>query len=326
MSMPGNHQRQRRARWIGIHFPVLIGVALMAVLTLWYPQLPDPVATHWDGSGADGFTARIAFLFIAPVLVVLSSIPMAAIALLTPQWSQAHRVLISLAAGMAVLLGGIVLALAQSARGAGSEVAASAPSLLSPFLAGLIVWVGAWLLTPGATSEPAAPVPPEKAVGEVDVEWSTTVFAEGPILIFLGISMIPALVLTVWLLLADLADGLVLTVILGVCVLLLVGLLAFRIRITPAGFLARSIIGWPRISVPARTIATVEVEQIDPLGDFGGWGIRWMGRKRLGLVFHAGDGIVITQHSGRVVAVTLTEAHTAQAALSAAIERLSGRE
>ena len=55
-----------------------------------------------------------------------------------------------------------------------------------------------------------------------------------------------------------------------------------------------------------------------PFGDFGGWGIRWGIDGRFGIVLRTGEGIEVTGENGRVRVVTIDDAATAAAVLSAA--------
>ena len=50
----------------------------------------------------------------------------------------------------------------------------------------------------------------------------------------------------------------------------------------PRGFVVRSALGWPRLSIPAAELAKAGATTVDPMADFGGWGFRWVigpGRK-----------------------------------------------
>jgi hypothetical protein len=93
----------------------------------------------------------------------------------------------------------------------------------------------------------------------------------------------------------------------------------FVVTAGPRGFVVRSALGWPRLSVPAASLAKAGVVQIDPLSDFGGWGIRWVvgpSRKgRWGIVTHRGPGLEVVRRDGRSIVVTVDDAGTAAAVL-----------
>src|SRR5690554_8235704 len=46
---------RRRVVLIGGVIPVAIASIAAVVMISWIPELPDPIAVHWSGSGADGF-------------------------------------------------------------------------------------------------------------------------------------------------------------------------------------------------------------------------------------------------------------------------------
>jgi hypothetical protein len=93
----------------------------------------------------------------------------------------------------------------------------------------------------------------------------------------------------------------------------------FVVTAGPRGFVVRSALGWPRLSIPAASLAKAGVVQIDPLSDFGGWGIRWVvgpSRKgRWGIVTHRGPGLEVVRRDGRSIVVTVDDAGTAAAVL-----------
>ncbi len=110
--------------------------------------------------------------------------------------------------------------------------------------------------------------------------------------------------------------------------LLLVVLLVtaqFVVTAGPRGFTVRSALGWPRLSIPAGSLAKAGVVQIDPMADFGGWGIRWAigpNRKgRWGIVTHRGPGLEVFGSDGRSIVVTIDDPGTAAAVLQTYITR-----
>jgi hypothetical protein len=93
----------------------------------------------------------------------------------------------------------------------------------------------------------------------------------------------------------------------------------FVVTAGPRGFIVRSALGWPRLSIPAVSLAKAGVVQIDPMADFGGWGIRWVigpsRRGRWGIVTHRGPGLEVVRRDGRSIVVTVDDAGTAAAVL-----------
>lgn len=93
----------------------------------------------------------------------------------------------------------------------------------------------------------------------------------------------------------------------------------FVVSAGPQGFLVRSVVGWPRLSIPVADLATAGVVDVDPLADFGGWGVRWVigpGRKgRWGIVTRRGTSLEVVRRDGRSIVVTVDDARTAAAVL-----------
>lgn len=312
---------RRRALLVGVCAPLIIAVLTAGVLALWYPRLPDPVATHWGAAGPDGLTPARTLLFLAPALIAGSSLPTSAVVLFhgRSSWSRTHRVLLGLSAGVAVLLSCTVLLFTYPQRdlpdGAHAPVSAG-PSLVLALLVGACAWALATLAAPASvhTSATGRKIPAAPTAGAPG-EWSATILPDAPMLIFVSIALAPLVIMTAWMAVAGSDEWWILALILLGTVLLLASFLAFRIRIDAAGLEARSMLGWPRIRVPAAEIASVEVATIDPLGDFGGWGLRW-GRRRLGIVLRSGEGLLITRTDGRLIGITLDDAEAAGATLA----------
>ncbi|MFP3821360.1 hypothetical protein SB658_21920, partial [Bacillus sp. SIMBA_008] len=59
---------------------------------------------------------------------------------------------------------------------------------------------------------------------------------------------------------------------------------AFRVRVTPEGFAARALIGWPRIEIPLDEVESARAVDVSPFGEFGGWGWRIALDGRTGIV------------------------------------------
>lgn len=104
--------------------------------------------------------------------------------------------------------------------------------------------------------------------------------------------------------------------------LLLVVLLVtaqFVVTAGPRGFTVRSAIGWPRLHIAATNLAKAGVIAVDPMADFGGWGLRWVigptHKGRWGVVTCRGPGLEVFRHDGRSIVVTVDDPGTAAAVL-----------
>lgn len=93
----------------------------------------------------------------------------------------------------------------------------------------------------------------------------------------------------------------------------------FVVTAGPGGFVVRSTLGWPRFSVPASELASAGTVPVDPMADFGGWGIRWVigprGKGRWGIVTRRGPGLEVVRRDGRSIVVTVDDTGTAAAVL-----------
>ena len=74
-----------------------------------------------------------------------------------------------------------------------------------------------------------------------------------------------------------------------------------RVAITPQRLAVRlGVLGLPLLRLPLDQIAAVEVLSFNPLGDFGGWGVRYSFRKRMwGYFFANTRGVKIQTTAGK---------------------------
>lgn len=113
----------------------------------------------------------------------------------------------------------------------------------------------------------------------------------------------------------------VLIVVTIVCAAAVVSTLAFHVRVDATGLTVNSIVGLPRVHVPLRDIASVEAVDVNPMGEFGGWGLRWAPGGGFGVVLRSGPGIRVHRTNGKVVTVTVEDAATGAALLGALTAR-----
>ena len=64
-------------------------------------------------------------------------------------------------------------------------------------------------------------------------------------------------------------------------------------------------------------IDRVEAVQVNPMGEFGGWGLRWAPGGGFGVVLRSGPGIRVRRTGGKVFTVTVDDAATGAALLEA---------
>ncbi len=324
---------KRRARLVGLYLPLVVVAAATAVTLAWIPRLPDPAATHWGlEGGPDGFASPWIYLWLSAglgfglALMMWAMFEFGGRGGAMPLWSPFQRLLAAFNAGFSVFLvtvtiGSMAVQLdledASDAGGVGGIVSLA-------FAAWIAVTVAAWFAQPRVEVSANA-ANPTQALAVSDTERAVWFGQIHPSRIFFAvIGTTVALLLGVPILLFLMTvDSPVRWIMLGV-LLIIAGLaittMWFHVRIDADGLEARSTLGWPVIRLPAGDIERVEVTRIVPLAEFGGWGLRW-GPGRFGIIMRAGEGLVATRRDGRIFAITIDDAPTAAALLTASAER-----
>ena len=180
------------------------------------------------------------------------------------------------------------------------------------------------VVTAQAATLPATPL--ALAAHEQVLWMRTTSIAQGAaIAIFAGV-----LVLAVAAAVAGVtgADPLVVWLLVGCAALLLVlaaTTLAFHVRVDDSGLHVDSVLGIPRFHVPLADIESAARVEVNPMGEFGGWGLRLSTGRRFGVVLRAGDAIEVLRRSGKRFVVTVDDAATGAALLEALVSRAASR-
>lgn len=331
-SSPDVRRARRAFLTVGVWIPLGIAAAGVAVMLALLPAMPDTIAIHWNAAGEpDGFAAAwvtpVVFAGVGPLLPLL-------IALLgraaggNGSWGSTQRFLA--AAGLAATLFLTTMITWTFVAQRGLEDARDAPSALPALGVGAILAVvggiAGWVAQPkfalggaNGAGEPAETLvlhPDERAA------WlrTTTMAPTGVVVIGLATGLLAALAVVfgltgseVWWLLALLA------VVLGALALTTT---VFRVRVDQRGLRVASPLGVPRFGVPLHEVESVEVVRVTPVGDFGGWGLRLGVDGRFGIVLHAGPAIQVERRGARTLVVTVDDAATGAALLSA----LAGRD
>lgn len=322
--------RQVRARiiLIGGILPVLIAVLATLLMLTWMGELPDPIAIHWGPSGVDGYGPAAGLLFVPlgmtalfSFFAVVSAIGAAAEFGIT----RTQKIL---------LVSGLWLSIALSAGIAGSfelqrglSDAAQAEGPLVPLLIGVLVGLaaaaGAWFLLPQAdtivsNAEDAEPL----SVGKGEhLAWTRAVSISPFVLTILVVAVV--LVAIVSILTLVIGNGGFWTSVASLALIVVVGSSVSYWRVTADrhGLSVRSIFGWPRIRVWADDIASARVIDVNAAGEFGGWGYRWAGKGRTGIILRDGQAIEVTKKNGKSFVVTVDDARTGARVLATVIAR-----
>jgi amino acid transporter len=291
----------------------------------WLPDMPPTVATHWNGSGPDGFGPAWAVPLDTAVLGLGLVALFTAIMLAGTRdgrWGPMMRLLGALSIGVNVL---IVVGITWSfGMQRGLADPHDAPGIGLQFLAcsAIAIAVGfiGWLVQPNVTTdgrEPSRTVEPlHLAAGERAVWVRTTAMNRAGMVVLIA----SILVLAVGTAVAAATDSTAMWLMLGLTLLLAVltvTTLVFRVRVDDRGLVARSPLGIPRFHVPIDDVAAVAITNVSPTADFGGWGIRLAPDGAFGIVLGAGEALQITRRNGRRFVVTVDDAATAAALLEA---------
>jgi hypothetical protein len=327
MARPAPETTWRRRARSAVTWSAAISLALTAVAALvvwsWRDELPAQVGSHWGGSGtADDTMSVPGFLLAAAVTSVAMTALFAGLGLTLGRNASTRRTL----AGAIVWSGGLGAALMLSLatqRGLEDGTEATMPGwllavvLLGPVVPGVVVAA----LVPGDPRLPAtSPVPADAPRATLDAgeapRWSARVGVGG---VGLAVSLTAVLVTVV---VAVLFELWALLVVPAVLVVLLGAVLAFTVRIDAHGLHVRSVLGWPRTRVPADEIVRASVTQVNPLGDFGGWGWRaGLDARSVGVVLRTGDALTVERTGDRVFVVTTDDAAEAAALLNTVADR-----
>lgn len=297
--------------------PLGVLAATLAVVRVWSADLPDPVASHFGPDGADGWTALSTLAWAITGSVLGFSLGMWAVGRFLGRQAVTRRFANALAVWFAVFLCGVLLGTLVGQRGlvdaARAEV--SDAVLAIGLLASTLAAVAAAVTTPGDRPMPtSAPVP--DGVPRLDLspgEQATWVRRVAPRRFELVLGALVAFSVAI----GAVSGQWVFAAVLGV---LLLGVLAtalhWTVTVDGTGLTARTLVRVPRFHVPLDEVEAADVVDIDPMGDFGGWGLRTGLDGRTGIVMRRGEAIRVRRTGGREVVVTVDDAGTAAGLLN----------
>ncbi len=308
MQIPRQVARPRDYLLIIAAVVVSIGATLV-----YYPSLPDPVASHWGFSGApDGFMPKRLDAMLMPLLVASAGVFV---------WAAgradraAAQLMVGLANGLAVFFAGLRITTFRANTNAATWADAAnitAFDLLVPLavggLAGIITAYGAryrpeHVVQVRSVSASARASANEQFDGYVTAKTMTVVPAITAAGGFLVYTTVPA------------PQGVAIAVLLGV--ITVVAALATRARMqvdaerVTVGF---GPFGLPRITWPMAVIDDVVVLDVEPLA-YGGWGYRILPGVRA-VVLRRGEGIRLSCTGKPDLVITIDEAQSAAAVIA----------
>ena len=323
---PADLRRARRAfLLVGLAAPLVIAAAALAPILIWLPELPDRVVTHWGPNGPDGFGSPDMYIWLQ--LIVGLGVPLLltlpVLGLMREAWGMTCRLLAAVSLGASVLIASASVGSVAVQRGGGDGAGIGVVMAIG-FSGMLVFGVVGWFLQPNVTMSPATrrAVQLGLAPGE-RAAWFGTAAMGRPGVIGLVLAVLLLAATTAWVFVMDVGVGWILAAATLLVIVLIATSLVFRVRVSAEGLRVRSIAGWPRWSIPASDITDVRAVSVNPMGDFGGWGVRIAVDGRMGVVLRTGDGLQVTRRSGRRFVVTVDDAATAAAVLSTAVKGVS---
>lgn len=270
----------------------LISAALLGWSLLLLGEAPDPLAVHFSGSTPDGFASPWTLWIFSTALVIAILGFFCWCAPRGLAYGAAARFHAASMAFGCFLVSGTALTLLRLTPGTPLTVAP-----IIALLGGAIV--GSALIAlitrpvPHHHDSPVVPGALEIPAGGA-ATWIGSTSLPLPLPLILGTTataLLGGALFQPWLLPAGL---LVLLVSLSTA--------AWQIRADSRGLALASLMGWPRLTVPATQIEHAEVARLNP-ADWGGWGWRLSPRGRA-LLLRGGTGLRVHLHNGTVVEVS----------------------
>jgi hypothetical protein len=319
-TIPASAAPRRLVTVVGLVLPLAL-IAVSAVLMLVaLPSAPDEVIINW---GVDGHhQTGPAWTFPAITALTGAGIPLVL-------WATGVRG--RQVSDSSVLLASVGLAIAAMLAVVMPWMLIAQPTdALVPTITGLAIGIGlgagSWFLLPRDPSPASTAIiaePISRPSGATSV-W--TMIARMPLGARLGIAggiLMSAIAVAIIIVVGGSAGwwSLMLPVVLTIAFLTTT---EFRVTAGPAGLIVRSAIGWPTYRIPAAEIERVEVTAVDPMADFGGWGLRigfargGAPRRPFGVVLRRGEAIEVRRRDGRGFVVTVDDAAIGAAVLAAA--------
>lgn len=318
---------------VGVIVPLALAAIGIAVILVSIPELPNPVAVHW---GLTDGPDRFGNIAVPLLLITVPTLAHCALSLAVTRYSKdgiftaIQRFVLAMAPFLAAVLTASMAGSIIIQRGLPD--ASAAPSIASvlgiAIGSGVLLGLAGWLVLPTPTPRAEAASIAAPTVELTSTERATWTQRIGPnrtvtgsLAVFAVLAVVAgtatmAVAAPLWASVVFLALALVLAVGVG-------GSMFWRITVDGRGLDARAAIGFPHLRVPLDEIDAATVTNVRVGRDFGGWGLRWGGAGRYGVITRSGEALVITRTRGRTLTLTVPGAGTAAALLISLRERLS---
>jgi len=326
----------RRFVLVAIWLPVALVAVGLLVQLIALPQLPSTIAVHWNAAGeADGFAPAwtqplmtVLFGLGLPLLMALTSLS----GLRRGDRGPTYRLMGASAAAVSALV--TVALTATLVMQVGLDDPSQAPTVWIPLtfslVGGAAVGVAAWFLQPRTESLDAAtrPATPLALAPNERVLWIRTISMStgAAVAIVAAVLLVAVGAVVAWVTGSEPAIAWILTAVAVVLVFFAATTLAFHVRVDDTGLHVVSVLGIPRFRVPLADVGSAACVTVNPMGEFGGWGVRIApSGRRFGIVLRAGEALEATRRNGRRFVVTVDDAQTAAALLEALAQRAGAR-
>lgn len=320
---------ERTPRWVLI-LPAMITLVSVVVSVVWIwtirAELPEPLARHWGANGrADGFSPLWQHLVFSAVFPVLMAAFMLALGAGVRQERSMAAVTSGLSVFLCVLMAGTVIA--QRGLADARDASADVWILFAVGAGAAVGVVVALLVRRRSVPKAVRPVRLSPTAPRKDVPVGTHAAWLGRTRVGKGawISLVGSTALLMALGVLSIVSG---SVFGGITMLFIaVGIAVLgsscwaRVTVDRRGVRVRSLgfITWTRIEL--ESIEGAGVKAVDPLGDFGGYGIRGGFDGSMGVITSAGPALRIERAGENPFWVTVDDAEQAAATVNGLLTR-----
>jgi hypothetical protein len=317
-----------RIALVAVVLPFALAVVGVALQLAWLPELPETIATHWGfGGEPDSFGPAWSMPLMLGVLGVLVPTLFGVVLARTvrPEGPTATQKLLAVASLFTVTLLSIVVT-ASIAIQRGLPVGSPSPTILPvlgiAFGTALLLAAAGWFVlpraVPGVSIRDGATPPLPVAPGELVVWVGHARFSTWVMIVLCAVIAVATAAVAFVIALRGPWPLAIVPVVLLVAVL---GTANWRVRVDAEGLTVRPTLGWPLYRVALSEVASAATTTVVPLGEFGGFGIRWGLGRRLGIITRGGEALEVLRHDGRAIVVTVDDAATAAGLLTALAAR-----
>ncbi|MEU4316663.1 hypothetical protein [Nocardia sp. NPDC024068] len=306
--------------------PVLSAVPNILLLNVAADRLPDPIATHFGAHGADGFTGRVATMFVSAGVSITLGALFALILVVGARTGKLKRTpdtpldpirfMVATAWGVGAFTGALMFFGTRANLHLADAAAARLPGLavVAALAIGVLFAAGGWLSAPKAPMTPNAQAPARPLpLGPTErVSWTRRISSPWMLLGGLAMVVIGAI--------AGIVTQPGIGVMLALTGVLLAHLGVIRVVVDQRGLtVGTGPFGWPRWRLGPNEITSVATEDLSPVR-YGGYGIRMI-PGATAVLLRSGPGIVVTRRSGRHFAVSVDDAETGAGVLAGVVDR-----